>query len=782
MPKKTSPSTNKLFSKKSLIILFLVLILLFAGFVGLFYFSVSEGWVTDMPSDKELREIQNYTASEVYSSDGVLLGKYFVQDRTNVAYEDISKHMIQALIATEDARFYQHTGVDNIGLLRVFFKSILLGDESAGGGSTLSQQLAKNLFAREKYWMLSMPINKLKEMLTAKKLERIFSKKEILALYLNTVSFGENAFGVEAASKRFFNTSSSKLNIEQAAMLVGMLKATNTYNPRKNYEKSLARRNIVLDQMVKNGFLEASAAQSLKDLPIKLNYKSSDHSEGPAPYFREFLRQELVEWCSKNKKPDGSSYNLYTDGLKIYTTIDSRMQRYAEAAVREHMAQLQRIFYAHWGKSAPWIGHYDVVTDAKRRSERYKLLKEQGKSQEEIKKIFATPVKMKVFTWGGELDKEISPLDSIKHYLWMLRAGFMSMDPQNGYIKAWVGGLNYKYFQYDQVNINAKRQAGSTFKPIVYAAALESGVDPCEYISNERSVFANFDNWSPRNSSNTYGGMYSMSGALTNSVNTISAQLILKAGINRVIGLARRMGIRSELEPIPSLALGTADVSLYEMVAAYGTFANRGVYTKPMYLLKIENNEGKVILNNYRGSAKTRALNQQTGDMIVSMLQNVVNDGTASRLRSQYKLNFQMAGKTGTTQSQADGWFVGFTPRLVSGAWVGGEDRRIHFRSIELGQGASMALPIWARFMSKIARDKTLSRYAYSSFAPLSEAIQKKLDCDPYLPPKDSLNFFQRLFYPRNKNENQAPKPPKEKSEKYKETFDKIRNMFRRKR
>ena len=358
------------------------------------------------------------------------------------------------------------------------------------------------------------------------------------------------------------------------------------------------------------------------------------------------------------------------------------------------------------------------------------------------------------------------------------------MEPESGNIKAWVGGLNYKYFQYDQVNINAKRQAGSTFKPFVYAAALEAGLDPCTYISNERSVFTNYDNWSPRNSNNLYGGMYSMSGALTNSVNTVSAQLIMKAGIGRVINLARRSGIVSDLEPVPSLSLGTADVSLIEMVGAYGAFANRGVHVKPQYLVKILNKEGKTIYNASKTRKSSRAMSSEVADMMVTMLQNVITDGTASRLKTQWKLNFPIAGKTGTTQSQADGWFIGFTPKLVCGAWVGGEDRRIHFRSIELGQGAAMALPIWARFMSKVVRDKKTRRYAYSSFPELSESSKSKLDCEAYLQPKDSLNFFQRLFYPKNKQADGTTSKPKdkvEKSEKYKSTFDKIRNLFKRK-
>jgi penicillin-binding protein 1A len=751
-----------------------------------FYYSVASGWIVEMPDDQKLRDIQNYTASEIYSSDGVLLGKYFIQDRTNVAYEHISPNMINALIATEDVRFYSHKGVDKIGMFRVFFKSILLGDERAGGGSTLSQQLAKNLFPRKQLWIFSLPVNKLKEAIIAQKLESIFSKEEILKLYLNTVSFGDNSFGVESASSRFFNISSSKLRIEQAAVLVGMLKATTSYNPRKNYDRAVVRRNIVLDQMAKYKFISSHSADSLKKLPIRLDYRQVSHSDGPAPYFREHLRMELQQWCANNKRPDGSSYNLYTDGLKIYTTIDSRMQKYAEQAMEEHMAQLQKIFYVHWGKKAPWTGNYKIVADAKRRSAYYQTLKEEELSNEEINKRFKKPVRMKVFTWNGEVEKQMSPLDSIKHYLWFLRAGFIALEPGSGHIKAWVGGINHKYFQYDQVNTNAKRQAGSTFKPIVYAAALENGINPCEYFANERMVFSNHDNWSPRNSNNIYGGLYSMSGALTHSVNTVSAQLIIKTGVNKVVDLSRRLGITGDLDAFPSLALGTADVSLIEMTAAYAVFAARGTYTKPQYLLKVQTNTRETIFT-AQEPPKKKVLDTEVSDMMVAMLQNVVTEGTAARLRAMYKLDFPIAGKTGTTQSHADGWFIGFTPRLVAGAWVGGEDRRIHFRSIELGQGASMALPIWAKFMGKIAKDNILKKYVHASFPPLSESLQQKLNCSPFIPPKDSLNFLQRLFSPKagtpdNKNkENKPQKPQKERSEKFKETFNKIRNMFKRK-
>ena len=782
----TKPPTKSTTKKTAVVkrkpFLYIIIALISIGVIALvgFYYSISLGFIGDVPSEKQLREIQNHTASEIYSADGVLLGKYFLQDRTNVAYEDISKYMLEGLIATEDARFYEHEGIDKIGMLRVLFKSVLMGDEKAGGGSTLSQQLVKNIFPRKKYYMLSMPINKVKEAITAQRLEKLFSKREIITLYLNTVAFGENAYGVESASRRYFNTHAKKLTIEQAGLLVGMLKATNSYNPRKYMEKAKSRRNVVIGQMLKYQYITAEQAEEAKSKEIKLDFKSTSHSDGLAPYFREHLRLELQDWCEKNVSADGNKYNLYTDGLKIYTTIDSRMQKYAEQAVSQHMASLQGLFYAHWAKQTPWAKYPEVVSAAKRRSERYKELKKQGLTEKEIASAFAKKSVMNVFAYGGEKQKTMNSLDSIKYYLWFLRAGFMAMEPRTGYIKAWVGGVNHKYFQYDHVTESTKRQVGSTFKPIVYAAALESGINPCEHIANKREVFTNYNNWSPGNSNGQYGGYYSMKGALTHSVNTVSAHLIVKTGISRVVSLARAMGIVSELEAIPSLALGTADASLTEMVGAYGTFANRGIYRKPNYLISIKDKDDKVIYT-APVSKTRRAMSGATADMMVTMLKNVVSDGSAARLRTQFGLHNDIAGKTGTTQGQADGWFLGFTPNLVAGAWVGGEDRRIHFRSIELGQGASMALPIWAKFFSKIAKDPSLRKYIQSPFPSLSPELAMKLECVDYFPPEDSLTFFQRIFGPKpNKEKQPLPNSVKQKSPKYQDTWSKIRNMFKR--
>ena len=745
------------------------------------YFILFVGIIGSIPDQKTLKSIENSTASRIYSSDGVILGKYFIEDRTNIEYTDLSSDLVHALIATEDNRFYEHNGVDTKGLLRVLFKTILMGDASSGGGSTLSQQLAKNLFPRGSYWFLTMPYNKLKEAIIATKLEKVFTKEEIITLYFNTVSFGDNAFGVASASRRFFSSSPSKLKIQEAATLVGMLKATTSYNPRRNPEKSKRRRNVVLDQMVKYGYLESSKADSIKALPLKLKFSQATHSDGLAPYFREHLRQRLIRWCAEHTKSDGSNYNVYTDGLKIYTTINSRMQKYAEQAVVAHMKVLQKSFFQHWGSTKPWGANSNVIEMAVQRSQRYQRLKEKGYSEEEIDKVFDTPISMKVFSWNGELQKKMSPRDSVKYYQYYLQAGFMAMTPSNGHIKAWVGGINHKYFQYDHININAKRQVGSTFKPIVYAAALEQGISPCEYFPNEKVVYGKYEDWSPRNSNEQYGGKYSMQGGLTNSINTVSAQVIMKAGIGNAIGLAKKMGIKSPLEAVPSLSLGSADISLYEMVGAYGTFANRGNYIEPTYLLRIEDNDGNIIATFEEEQEKVNALSPENNFMMVRMLQNVVNYGTASRLRSQYGLKIPMAGKTGTTQGHADGWFIGFTPSLVAGAWVGADDRRVHFRSLDMGQGAAMALPIWGKFIAKVYGDQTFAKFKSKSFAAPSQEILNAMSCEEFIPDEveDTLTFFEKIFGPKKKPKEDKRYSKKE-NEKYENTYNKIRNFFRR--
>lgn len=753
-----------------------------ASLILIFYSAILMGYYGKLPTRATLKNFQNNTASEVYAADGELIGRYYIQDRTNVSYADISPYMIDALIVTEDVRFYNHNGVDYKSLMRVLIKSLLLQEESSGGGSTLSQQLAKNLYPRKNYGRLSMVVNKIKEAVTATRLERVYTKKEILTLYLNTVSYGENTFGIERAASRFFSKRSKDLTLEESAVLVGLLKANTYYSPRLYPERATQRRNTVFNQMVKYGKLEASRADSLKEIPLKLKYQVLDHNDGLATYFREHLRQQLQAWCSQKKKPGGGNYNLYTDGLKIYTTLDSRMQRYAEEAMRQHMKKLQASFFAHWKNRRPWEKAPKALENAVINSKRYVKLKKQGLTSEEIKAEFSVPAKTKVFTWDGEQTKTMTAFDSVKYYLHFLNAGLLSMDPHDGHIKAWVGGIDHAYFKYDHVNKSTKRQVGSVFKPIVYAAALQRGINPCKYISAERRIYESYENWSPGNADGVYEGEYSMEGALTKSVNTVSVDLILKTGISRVTKLARAMGIDSNIEAVPSIALGTPNISLFEMVGAYGTFANGGMHVKPTYLVRIEDKKGKVIQNFEKKSSRKRVLSKDNADMVVKMLEGVVDNGTAAKLRYQFKLKNDIAGKTGTTQSHADGWFMGITPSLVTGVWVGADDPRIHFRSLQLGQGSNTAMPIWGLYMQKVNKDPALKGIAQAQFPEPSSGVLSRLDCEPFRLEKPSqfMEFLQDLGIKKKEDRKSPTRVPRTKNPKKKKKgfFDKLKEVF----
>ena len=716
----------------------LVLLLLFT----LFYMTVFLGFFGHMPSKRELRSRQNNTASEVYSADSVLLGRYYLQDRTNIKYDAIAPAAIKALVATEDVRFYKHSGVDIRSSFRVLIKSLLL-QEDAGGGSTLSQQLAKNLYPRKDYKLWDMPVNKLREIIIARKLEGIYTKEELLELYLNTVPMGGNLYGIERASRRFFNTTADSLKTEEAAVLIGMLKATTSYNPRLHPERSLQRRNVVLGQMAKYDYLTAAQADSLKKRPLKLNYRYVTHNDGMAPYFREQLRLELEKWCATQKKKNGDPYNLYTDGLRIYTTIDAGMQQHAERAVRNRMAVLQKKFDQHWKGRTPWGNDANVIQTAMHRSDRYKKMQQAGVSEAEIRNTFREPVPMNVFSWNGSTKKNMSPLDSLAYYERFLNTGLLAMDPRTGYVRAWVGGINHNIFKYDHVR--SRRQVGSTFKPIVYAAALEKGIAPCTYFPNERKIYPEYDNWSPQNATGQYGGEYSMRGALAHSVNTVSAQLIMEAGVDRTVELAHRFGINGELPAVPSLALGTADLSLLEMVTAYATFANEGYQVKPTYIAKITDRSGKVLRLHHPNEFAKRVLSRRNAAIMLHLMQGVVEEGSAAKLRSEFNLKMDIAGKTGTTQDNADGWFIGITPQLVTGVWVGAESPKVRFRTLQLGQGSSTALPIWGDFMKRIALDPDYPGYMRSRFDPLPQKLLDQMDCASFRaePPQ---NFFDRLL------------------------------------
>ncbi|MEO7991615.1 MAG: transglycosylase domain-containing protein [Chryseolinea sp.] len=690
-------------------------------------------WI-EIPSKRELRNIQNQVASEVYSADSVLLGRYYIQDRTEIKYNEISPVVINALIATEDIRFYDHDGVDYESLGRVLIKSIFMQDESSGGGSTITQQLAKNLYPRRRYWIFSMPMNKAREVITAFRLEDIYSKEDLITMYLNTIPFADLTFGIEAAAKRFYSTTAKELNANQAAILVGMLKATTSYNPRLYPERARTRRNVVLSQMAKYNFLTKEVSDSIKLLPIDLQYNSVSYHQGLAPYFREYVKSELIEWCKTNFKPNGDPYNIYTDGLKIYTTVDSKLQTYAEKAVAEQMTIVQKSFFDHWGKEDPWKGKDEVVHDAVRHSPRYEKLKEQGLTEDQIMEVFNKKVAMRLFTWKGEQDTNMSPLDSIKHTLKYLSAGFLAMEPSTGRVRAWVGGIEHDFFQFDHVKTSTKRQVGSIFKPIVYAEAIEKGIEPCELISAGRETYIDDEGekWTPRNSQNDYEVEYTMPGALAYSVNTVAVKLIIEAGVKNTVDLARSMGIVSEFKNVPSVALGSTSISLMEMTTAYSCFANYGITTKPYFISAIHDLDDHVFTNFKSEEKPKRVISEESAKLVLQMMKTVVHEGTASRLRWQYGVYNDVAGKTGTTQSNADGWFMAVTPGLVVGTWVGADDPRIHFRSTELGQGGTTALPMYAYFMKQVNEDDKFKKLSKEEFPRLSNDLQERLNCDLY--------------------------------------------------
>jgi len=761
---------------------FLLFLIVYVGFTG------------PVPSSEELQKIKNPVSTEVYANDGRLLGRYYIENRSNVSFDQISPNVINALIATEDSRFYHHRGIDEIALLRVFLKSVLLQDRSSGGGSTLSQQIAKNLYPRKSFGPLTMPINKLRESIIAYRLEKLYTKDEILTLYLNTVPFAENTFGIGVASERFFSKPPLKLKVHEAATLVGMLKANNSYNPRKNPERSLERRNVVIDQMLKYNYISEGEAKLYKAEPLNLTYNLITYNEGPAPYLMEKLRPILQNWCGDHLKEDQTPYNLFTDGLKIRTTIDFDMQLAAENAVADQMKNLQAVFDQTWGNKKPWGNDQSVVTRAMKRSDRYRNLKKNGVPDDQVKAIFNTSTSVSLFSWNGQKQTEMTPLDSIQYYLKILNTGFMAMDPFSGELKAYIGGNNFRYFKYDHTT--SKRQVGSTFKPIVYLGALEAGISPDTYFANERKVYEDYDNWSPENSHDEYTGFYSMEGALSKSINTIAVEVLMQAGISNVVDLAKRMGIDSDLPPYPSLALGTASVSLQEMVCAYSELVNGGRKVTPYYLKAIESNSGKVLEEFQNIQPDEQVASPENCHIITQMLKSVVNDGTGSAIRSVWGIDSEFAGKTGTTQDQADGWFVGMTPTLVAGAWVGGEDPSIHFRSLGEGAGGRTALPIVGQFYSQIIHKSKYQNMRLSSFQSPSEETLAMMNIPPY---REVLEvgvrgFIQDLFGKKETNPNYdlkkqgkpaaepAKEEPKPAAEKEKKPFwQSMKEIFKKK-
>ncbi|KAA5534641.1 penicillin-binding protein [Taibaiella lutea] len=678
---------------------------------------ISLGWLGYMPSMKELENPQSAVSSEVYASDGSLLGKYYIKNRSNSTFAEISPNVFNALVATEDERFKEHSGIDGMAVLRAV---VFLGTK--GGGSTITQQLALNLFNDQRSSnKIVRIVQKLKEWVVAVKLEKNLTKDEIITLYLNTVPFGDNTYGIKNASLTFFNKNPDKLTLEEAAVLVGMLKGNTLYNPRRHPDRSLARRNTVIDQMLKYGYINESTAADAKQTPLVLHYQRIDNHEGPAPYFRQVVEQEVKKWCKAHEKDNGDNYDLYKDGLKIYTTIDSRMQRYAEEAVEEHMQDLQAAFVAQpkikngtiWNSGHP----QEALKSMVQRSDRYLNMKEDGMSEKDIMKEFNKPVSMKIFSWKSKthtIDTVMSPLDSIKYMRAFLSAGFMAMDPFTGEVKAWVGGIDHNFFQYDHVNIGTKRQVGSTIKPLLYTLAVDNGYSPCSSVSTEPQQFAGQK--APYNAGGSKYGNISMKFALAMSVNNASLYLLNQVTINSFIDFVHKCGISSNIEQVPSIALGVSDISLFEMVWAYSMFPNRGINTEPIFITKIEDKNGNM-LQNYTPIQK-EIVNAQTAYKMVQMMKGVTEIGTAKRLRYRYGLDGDMAGKTGTTNDQSDAWFIGYTPQLLAGAWVGCDDRFLRFSSEAQGQGAAAALPIWAYFFKKLRSDSKTGITGTATFVP----------------------------------------------------------------
>lgn len=695
-----------------------------------------------LPNKEELKNVETANSTEIYTADSVLIGKYYIENRTAISLDNVSPHIINALIATEDRRFLEHSGIDVMSWLRVV-KGMVSRQDNLGGGSTLSQQLAKNLYPRRDYHIpgVSLVINKIRENFISIRLEKVYNKQELLNLYLNTVPFGGDIFGISVASRQYFNKKPKDLSVDQASTLVGMLKATTYYNPVRNPENAKKRRNIVLRQMVKNGHLTNEEYDELSKKPVGAKrYNVDSNLDGLGTYFREYLRTDVMPKILKNNpKEDGSSYNLYTDGLKIYTTLHSKMQQYGEEAVGKHMKDLQRQFDQHWKtykKEKPW-GDDKWIDEQIKRSTRWENLKDAGLSDEEILATFDKPVPMTIFSWRGarqETDTILSPIDSVRYYFCLLNCGFMTMDHRNGYVRAWVGGTNFKYFKFD--HIKSTRQVGSTFKPIVYAAALQDSIRPCTYFPNQIKKIVD---WEPHNSDERYGGWYTLTGGLTKSVNVIAAQLIEKVGIQKTIDLAQKMGVTSKLPREFGISLGAADISLYDMIKVYGTLANQGKRPEPVVVLQVLNRDGEVIydykselLENSKLGAYEQALTPTQASIMTEMMQNVVLYGTAHRLHQAFP-QCEFAGKTGTTQNHSDGWFICYNPQLVTGAWVGAPSPAVRFRSMYLGQGSAMALPIVSDFWFRMSKNPKLSKMLFEKFPDPKPEVQSLLGCIPWI-------------------------------------------------
>ena len=728
----------------------------------------------DIPSFEELENPDSKLATQVIAEDGEILTTFHIENRSYVTFGELSQNLVNAAVATEDVRFYNHSGIDFKSLGRVAVKTLLGGDSSQGGGSTITQQLAKTLYPRQDVSskipgvsIIKMVWIKLKEWVTAVKLERSYTKDEIMNMYMNAIFFGSNAYGIKAASQTFFAKAPSELTVEEAATLVGMVNKPTRYNPVLNPDKSLVRRNFVISQMEKAGFISKEECDSIQQVPIALSYQIQDHNAGLGPYFRDMLRRTMnakepkrssyaqyedyvvdslqwadnafYGWLNKNTKADGSKYNLDKDGLRIYTTINYKMQKYAEEAVAEHLGKdLQKSFWRdlRWKKNKPFSDDIEpemidqLMKQARRWSDRYRIMKANGASEAQIRKSFSEPVKMRLFSWNknGYVDTLMTPDDSIKYYKSHLRAAFMAIEPHTGHIKAYVGGPNYRYFKYDNVR-QGKRQVGSTIKPFLYTLAMQEGMTPCDRVVNVPQTFlVNDTTWTPKSTDKDewIGQTVTLKWGLTKSSNNISAYLMKQYGPHAMADMMRKMGVGSHIDETYSLCVGSADISVYEMVSAYNTFPSQGVFVTPIFVTRIEDNMGNVIgeFNN----TKREAIGEHTAYLMANLMQGVVNSGTGVRLRAKYGLKGEMAGKTGTTNDQSDGWFIGYTPSLTAGVWVGAEDRQVHFESLALGGGSNMALPIWGLFMQKVLADGTLGIDENDRFVP--SGVKLELNCD----------------------------------------------------
>lgn len=734
------------------------------------------GLFAEIPSFEELEHPDNKLATQVIAENGEVLTTFHIENRTYVSYEELSPYLVAAAVATEDARFYEHSGIDMKSLARVLVKTILMQDSSQGGGSTITQQLAKTLYPRRQVnsripgWSAVVMVQtKLKEWITAVKLERDYTKNEIMDMYLNSIFFGSGAYGVKAASETFFSKEPADLTVEEAALLVGMVNKPTRYNPVLNPDYSLQRRNFVIGQMERNGYLTEAERDSLCNIPIQLQYQVLDHNAGLAPYFRDMLRRDMnaekperseyqyaedyaqdslrwredpiYGWLNKNRKPDGSSYDLDRDGLRIYTTINYKMQQYAEEAVDEYLGgHLQHLFdqEVRWKRNKPFANSVDdktaemLMQQARRWSDRYRLQHRAGKSDAEIYAQFSEPARMRVFAWNdkGYVDTTMTPDDSIRYYKSILRCGFVAIEPGTGHVKAYVGGPDYRYFKYDNVS-QGKRQIGSTVKPFLYTLAMQEGMTPCDKVVNLPQTFVLYDGttWTPRSTDRAeyIGQTVTLRWGLSRSSNNISAYLMKEFGPSALAAMMRQMGISTHIDEVYSLCVGPAEVNVFDMVSAYNTFPSHGTYVYPQYVTRITDSEG-VEIGRY-STRKREAISEQTAYLMVDLMKAVINEGTGTRLRSVYGLKGEIAGKTGTTNDNSDGWFIGYTPNITAGVWVGGEDRQVHFNSLALGSGSNMSLPIWGIWMKKCLADPTIGWSEFDTFAPPATGALT-FDCD----------------------------------------------------